>query len=175
MKKIILAGGCFWGLQHFLKTLPGIIKTEVGYANSRIVYPTYQQVCSGATNATEAVEVVYDPAAITLAQLLDAYFHVIDPTSVNRQGNDMGTNYRTGIYWTDEGQVPVIERTLAYWKKVYGRLAVESGKLVNFFPAEDYHQDYLVKNPEGYCHISPAKMRSYRLPDVSELAERGIE
>ena len=99
--KIYFAGGCFWGTEHFLKQIRGVESTEVGYANSIINQPTYQQVCSGETNAAETVKVVYDPETVNLSLLLDLYFKTIDPTSLNRQGNDRGTQYRTGIYYTN--------------------------------------------------------------------------
>ena len=107
--EIYLAGGCFWGTEHFLKQIRGVESTEVGYANSIINQPTYQQVCSGETNAAETVKVVYDPETVNLSLLLDLYFKTIDPTSLNRQGNDRGTQYRTGIYYTNKADIAVVE------------------------------------------------------------------
>lgn len=156
MNTIYLAGGCFWGLQKFFDQFDGVISTEVGYANGPDRAPTYQEVCADSGHA-ETVKVVYDEGKITLSQLLDYYFMVIDPLSVNKQGHDEGIQYRTGIYYTDEGQVPAIEEKCAEIEKQVGKkIAVAVEPLKNFFSAEEYHQKYLEKNPGGYCHI-PAK------------------
>lgn len=156
IKTIYLAGGCFWGTEHFLGLLHGVEKTEVGYANSKVPNPTYKEVCTGKTDAAETVEVIYDANEISLSFLLNLYFQTIDPTSVNKQGNDRGTQYRTGIYYTDPSERPVIEKCLSELQRHYSRpLAIEVLPLENFYPAEDYHQDYLDKNPGGYCHINP--------------------
>lgn len=169
-EKIILAGGCFWGLQAFLRRLPGVEYTEAGYANSVVPHPTYQQVCSQITGSTEAVEVGFDPSTISLRQLLDAFFAVIDPTTVNRQGNDVGTNYRSGIYYTSENQLPVIRQTLRTEQRRYARpIVTEVLPLKNFYPAEEYHQDYLEVNPGGYCHIPVSVINSFRLKSPEEL------
>ena len=151
---IYLAGGCFWGTQHYFDLVPGVIRTQVGYANGRTEHPSYEQVKYEHTGHAETVEVVYDPACLDLDELLELYFRAIDPVSVNQQGHDVGEQYRTGIYWTEESQVPVIEARMKKEQEKAGQpLAVETGKLVNFFPAEEYHQKYLEKNPGGYCHI----------------------
>ena len=153
MKTIYLAGGCFWGVQRFFDQFDGVIRTETGYANGPEKAPTYQDVCADSGHA-ETVRIDYDESRITLEELLDDYFMVIDPTSVNRQGHDEGIQYRTGIYWTEESQAPVIEARMKKEQEKAGQpLAVETGKIVNFFPAEEYHQKYLEKNPGGYCHI----------------------
>lgn len=155
--EIYLAGGCFWGTEHFLKQIRGVESTEVGYANSIINQPTYQQVCSGETNAAETVKVVYDPETVNLSLLLDLYFKTIDPTSLNRQGNDRGTQYRTGIYYTNKADIAVINQAVRALADQYKNpIAIEVKPLTNFYPAENYHQDYLDKNPNGYCHINPA-------------------
>ncbi len=156
MKEIYLAGGCFWGTEHFLKQIDGVKNTQVGYANGNKENPTYKQVCSGTTHAAETVKVEFDPEKIDLAFLIDLYFKIIDPTSVNQQGEDIGEQYRTGIYYTDPMDKPIIEKTVQYLAKGYTvPLAVEIKPLLNFYEAEDYHQDYLDKNPNGYCHIHP--------------------
>lgn len=156
-KEIYLAGGCFWGTEHFMKQIRGVEATQVGYANSTVADPDYRQVCSGRTGAAEAVKVVYDPAEVGLPLLLSLYFKTIDPTSLNKQGNDRGTQYRTGIYYTDLADREVIVRAVDELSKRYDRpLAIEVKPLDNFYPAEGYHQDYLDKNPGGYCHIDPA-------------------
>ena len=153
METIYLAGGCFWGMQKFLDQFDGVTETEVGYANGPDRAPSYQEVCKNSGHA-ETVRVVYDPARISLTKLLEFYFLVIDPLSVNRQGGDCGIQYRTGIYYADESQRSQIEAVCrAEEKKAGAELAVERKPLENFFPAEEYHQKYLDKNPGGYCHI----------------------
>lgn len=156
-KTIYLAGGCFWGTEHFMGLIPGVTATEVGFANSNTPDPSYQLVCTGTTDAAETVRVDYDPARVTLRRLLDLYFLTIDPTSVNRQGGDRGTQYRTGIYYTDPADAPTVDAALTdLAARCSGPIAIESGPLVNFYPAEKYHQGYLDANPGGYCHINPA-------------------
>ena len=156
MKTIYLAGGCFWGTQHFLGLIPGVVSTQVGYSNSSVPHPTYRDVCTGETGAAETVEVTYNPERIPLETLLGLYYRTVDPTSVNRQGNDRGTQYRTGIYYTDPADRATIEKSLhELAASTSGRIAIETGPLINFYPAEEYHQDYLDKNPGGYCHINP--------------------
>ena len=153
MKTIYLAGGCFGGMQKFLDQFDGVVETEVGYANGPDTAPSYQDVCRSSGHA-ETVRIVYDPARISLTNLLKYYFLVIDPLSVNQQGNDRGIQYRTGIYYTEESQLPEIEAVYrSEEEKAGARLAVELLPLGNFFPAEEYHQKYLDKNPGGYCHI----------------------
>ena len=162
MKTIYLAGGCFWGLQKFLDQFDGVLSTEAGYANGPDVAPTSQDVCRNSGHA-EAGQVVYDESIITLAELLGYYFMVIDPLSVNRQGNDRGIQYRTGIYYSDDGQLPEIEAVYREQEKKAGaELAVELEPIRNFFSAEEYHQKYLDKNPGGYCHIPASFFRMSR-------------
>ena len=157
MKEIYLAGGCFWGTEHFLKQIEGVEATQVGYANGNIANPTYQQVCTGTTDFAETVKVQYDADKVDLPFLIDLYFKTIDPTSLNKQGGDRGTQYHTGIYYTDTTDLPVIRETVDRLAANYSRpLVVEIGPLKNCYPAEDDHQDYLDKNPGGYCHINPA-------------------
>ena len=157
MKTIFLAGGCFWGLQKYLSLIKGVTNTEVGYANGETINPTYVQVCAGSGHA-ETVRVEYDENSVTLTRLLDLYADVIDPTSVNRQGGDAGIQYRTGIYYVDETDRAII----AGWLILLGEsltkpVAIELKPLDNYYPAEEYHQNYLDKNPGGYCHISNDK------------------
>ena len=154
---IYLAGGCFWGTQRYFDCLKGVLSTEVGYANGKTANPTYEQVKHEGTGHAETVKVAYEPAVISLEELLEQYYKVIDPTSVNKQGGDVGVQYRTGIYYTDETQRVVAEASLAGLQKKYDKpLAVECQPLEHFYSAEEYHQKYLEKNPGGYCHISPA-------------------
>ncbi len=161
--EIYLAGGCFWGTQRYFDCLGGVVKTEAGYANGNTANPTYEQVKYEHTGHAETVHVMYEPERITLKELLEQYFKVIDPTLVNRQGGDVGVQYRTGIYYTDPADQPVIDAALKELQKQYDRpLAVEALPLANFYTAEEYHQKYLEKNPNGYCHISPAMFTAAR-------------
>ena len=153
--EIYLAGGCFWGVQEYFSRIPGVVSSTAGYARSRVPNPSYRQVCGGQTGAAETVRVVYDPSRVSLATLVRQYFKIIDPFSVNRQGNDVGSQYRTGVYYSDAAQRPELERLFAEKTREYGRpLAVELLPVENFYDAEVEHQDYLKKNPGGYCHIS---------------------
>lgn len=157
MKEIYLAGGCFWGTQKYLQLVPGVHKTEVGYANGSTERPSYRDVCGGSGHA-EVVRVQYDEGVLPLRELLELYYESVDPTSVNRQGGDKGVQYRTGIYYTDPGDAPVVEKSLKSLENRLGRrVAVENRPLQNYWPAEEDHQDYLNKNPGGYCHI-PARL-----------------
>lgn len=160
MKEIYLAGGCFWGMEHFLQLIRGVEKTEVGYANSIKPNPSYEDVCTGKTLAAETVKVTYSPDVLPLSLLLSTFFKAIDPISVNKQGGDVGLQYRTGIYYTDDEDLAVIKKVFEKVQTGYNRpLATEVMPLDNFYPAEEYHQDYLEKNPSGYCHISPELFR----------------
>lgn len=151
---IYLAGGCFWGLEHLMQSITGVLDAESGYANGTCAAEAnYQTVLTGTTGFRETVRVVYDPHRVSLDALLMAYFYVIDPTLKNRQGNDIGTQYQTGIYYIDEHSREIVERIAAMEKSRNKAFHVEIGSLVNYFPAEEYHQDYLEKNPTGYCHI----------------------
>ncbi len=153
--EIYLAGGCFWGTEAYIKKLPGIIETEVGYANANKDNPSYEDVCTGTTEAAETVKVSYNADVISLPLLLQAYLRTIDPFSLNRQGNDIGTQYRTGIYWSDPTDAPLVESSLIGLARKSGKQPrVEAAPLANFYPAESYHQDYLDKNPFGYCHVN---------------------
>ena len=157
MQTIYLAGGCFWGMQKFFDQFEGVLSTQVGYANGPDRAPTYQEVCRNSGHA-ETVRIDYDEGKLSLDKLLELYFLVIDPLSVNKQGGDEGIQYRTGVYYTNPDQLPMIQA--AFEKeaaKVGAPLAVELLPLQNFFPAEEYHQKYLDKNPGGYCHI-PQRM-----------------
>lgn len=153
-KTIYLAGGCFWGVEKYLSLIDGVVGTETGYANGKTENPTYDDVCFRDTGHAEAVKVTYDTDKISLNKLLEEFYKVIDPTALNRQGNDVGIQYRTGIYYTDRDDLPVIKKSLEELQKRYERtLAVEAAELQNYSTAEEYHQKYLDKNPNGYCHI----------------------
>lgn len=161
MTKIVyFAGGCFWGTEHYLKKIRGVEDTQVGYANGKLSNPTYEEVCTDTTGFAETVKVVYNPEILPLPRLLELFFMAIDPTTANRQGHDVGTQYRTGVYYTDEADKGVILAALERLnEECDGRSVVECSPLQNFYDAEDYHQDYLDKNPMGYCHLSPELFR----------------
>ena len=152
-KTIYLAGGCFWGIQKFFDQFKGVLRTRTGYANGPTAHPKYEEVCSDSGHA-ETVKIIYDDSVISLKELLDHYFQAVDPLSVNRQGEDSGIQYRTGIYYSDRSQLPEIEdRVREESEKLGSPLAVEVLPLSNFYKAEEYHQKYLDKNPGGYCHL----------------------
>lgn len=154
MKNIYFAGGCFWGTEHFFKQINGVIDTEVGFANGETENPTYQEVYTDKTGFAETVHVIYDEKVIDLKFLLNMFFKAIDPTSLNRQGHDEGTRYRTGVYYVSEDQLPIIEEVFNEQQKlIENPIVVELLPLKNFYNAEEYHQDYLDKNPDGYCHL----------------------
>lgn len=154
MKTIYLAGGCFWGVQKFFDQFDGIVNTVVGYANGITENPKYEDVKHEITKHAETVKIDYDESIISLNQILEYYFMVIDPTSINKQGGDIGISYRTGIYYVDKKDEDIIKAYCANVQKSYVLpLAVEIEPLDNFYNAEDYHQKYLDNNPTGYCHI----------------------
>lgn len=156
--RIALAGGCFWGMQDLLRKIPGVISTQVGYCGGRSSYPTYPQVCTGGTGHAEAVLIEFNPAQLSLSDLLLWFFRMHDPTTLNQQGNDKGSQYRSEIFCWDRSQLEVglatIKRVEAsgFWKSpVETKVSVLQGK---FWPAEEDHQDYLQKNVGGYsCHF----------------------
>ena len=154
LKEIYLAGGCFWGTEHYFKQIDGVVDTEVGYANGTTENPTYKDVCTDKTGFAETVHVTYNADKVSLKFLLEMYFKAIDPMSINRQGHDTGTQYRTGVYYTDSTDEATISKVFDEEQKhIQGKIAVENLPLKNFYKAEDYHQDYLDKNPDGYCHL----------------------
>lgn len=162
MKTIFLAGGCFWGAQHYLKQIRGVVETQTGFANGTSEGAvTYEQVYTDRTGYAEAVRVVYDETLLSLEKLLDLFFVSIDPVSVNRQGDDEGTRYRTGIYYIDPADAVVAREKLRVLQAGYSSpVAVELAPIEVFYPADEYHQDYLDKHPDGYCHL-PAALFEY--------------
>ncbi|HEY8389843.1 MAG TPA: peptide-methionine (S)-S-oxide reductase MsrA [Clostridia bacterium] len=151
-KEIYLAGGCFWGVEEFFSNISGVVFTQTGYANGISEKTTYQDIKK--TDHSETVYIKYDTDVLSLDNLLDYYFMIIDPTSINRQGNDIGRQYRTGIYYTDDQDVEVIRSKIQKEQLKYTKpIVTEVQKLNNFCPAEEYHQQYLKKNPTGYCHV----------------------
>lgn len=196
-RSIYLAGGCFWGVEGYFKKLHGVYNTETGYANGKSSDTDYGSLKK--SDHAETVKIEYDMSKISLEELLLHYFRIIDPKSVNKQGNDEGRQYRTGIYYsTSDGEKSnktfddsdklsaahvtdtktSIKSLLEYESKKHGKLAVESGKLNNFVKAEDYHQDYLDKNPNGYCHINlnladkPLTDEHYPVPNKDKLKSK---
>lgn len=151
-RKIWLAGGCFWGVEEYFLRIPGVLETLPGYSNGRTPKTSYNEIKQ--TGHAEAVEITYDFAILPLEDILEFYFAIIDPVSVNKQGNDVGIQYRTGIYYRDILDLPIIKNSIAKLQKKYSRpVAIEVAMVKNFVPAEEYHRQYLRKNPEGYCHI----------------------
>lgn len=187
-RDIYFAGGCFWGVEAYFQRIKGVVEAISGYANGNTAHPTYEQVIHNNTGHAETVKVTYDPTQISLDTLLHHYFRIIDPTLLNRQGNDIGTQYRTGIYTTRAHDQAQVAAALAKLQQAYSQpLAVENVALKHFYPAEEYHQDYLLKNPGGYCHIDmrladvPLEVtdsllayqpESYKKPSEAELRQR---
>ena len=156
MQQIYFAGGCFWGTEHFLKQIRGVMLTETGFANGdeHLSNPTYRQVYTDLTGYAETVRVQFDEQQVSLEFLTNMFFAAIDPLSLNRQGEDTGTRYRTGVYYESEEQLPVLKQVFAEQQSKYRQpLAVELLPLKNYYPADEYHQDYLDKHPDGYCHL----------------------
>ncbi len=159
-KEIVLAGGCFWGTEKYVSLISGVLETEAGYANGKTENPSYEQVCYEGTGHAEAVKVVYDEDRISLKRLLELFFESINPTTLNRQGNDTGSQYRSGIYCLNDEDMRTAEAELAQLQKKYDKkVVVELMRLQNYYKAEEYHQKYLDKHPFGYCHISPSVMK----------------
>jgi len=152
---IYLAGGCYWGTEKYVSGIRGVLSTEVGFANGKTQQPTYAQVCHENTDHAETVRVTYDRERLPLETLLALFYKIIDPTSLNRQGEDSGRQYRTGVYYEDAADGPIIAASLERLQKHYAApIVVEQGPLEQFWPAEEYHQKYLDKNPSGYCHVA---------------------
>ena len=182
-RTIYLAAGCFWGAEKYLALIPGVEATEAGYANGRTENPSYEDVCRKNTGHAETVRVDYDPEKVSLTFLLDQYYEAVDPLSLNRQGGDVGEQYRTGIYFSDGADEEIIRGSIALLQESYKEpVAIEVKPLEHFFPAEEYHQKYLDKNPGGYCHIGKAKFEAakkavdkatlYRPAEKAELRKK---
>lgn len=163
MKSIVFAGGCFWGVEAYLKQIEGVAFTEVGYANGKTISPSYEEVSNGSGHA-EAVAVCFDSNILPTRRLINLYFEIIDPTSINKQGNDIGVQYRSGIFWQTNAQEELINNEVEKLaEKIKKDVAIELAPLRNFYRAEDNHQNYLDKNPNGYCHI-PKSMLDKKIP-----------
>ncbi|MBR5048702.1 MAG: peptide-methionine (S)-S-oxide reductase MsrA [Erysipelotrichaceae bacterium] len=161
-KTIYLAGGCFWGTERAMQLLDGVVSTTVGYANGHTDNPTYKEVCTDTTGYRETVKVVYDSRKISMRKIVDAFFICIDPTQKDRQKEDVGTQYQTGVYYDNEADLPLLKKIFAEKRRNYEEFYVELKPLERFFDAEEYHQDYLIKNPQGYCHVSPEEFEEVR-------------
>ena len=155
LQDIYFAGGCFWGVEEYFSRITGVHEVTVGYANGSKANPTYEEVCSGNTGHAETVHVVYDPAIVSLKTLAQQFFKIVNPLTINRQGNDVGSQYRTGIYYVNAENKDTLRSVMEEVQKKYNKpLAVELMPLKAYYLAEEYHQDYLRKNPGGYCHIN---------------------
>ena len=185
LKEIYFAGGCFWGVEEYFSRIPGVRDAVSGYANGQTENPTYEEVCSGLTGHAETVRVSYEPRIVSLETLTEQFFQIIDPTVRDRQGNDAGRQYRTGVYYADAAEQGSLERIFAAEQKKYKqKIVTELAPLENFCAAEEYHQDYLKKNPGGYCHIDfsaldglkakapPAPERKYAKLSAAELRKK---
>lgn len=185
LREIFFAGGCFWGVESYFSQVPGVQDVTVGYANGTTAQPTYLEVCSGETGHAETAHVLYDPEQVSLQQLAEHFFAIIDPLAHNQQGNDVGSQYRSGIYYTNEADLDTLQAVFdAVQKKYASPLQTELLPLRCYYLAEDYHQDYLVKNPGGYCHIDFSSLTdlgckidpaAYQKPSEDELRAKLTE
>jgi peptide-methionine (S)-S-oxide reductase len=154
MKELYLAAGCFWGVEEYFRRVKGVVETSVGYANGDWENPSYEDVCTGLSGYAETAHIKYDEAVISIEEILDKFWKIVDPTSVNKQGNDRGSQYRSGIYYIDDDDYRAIMKSLRGEAVKYDKpIVTEVEPLKNYFLAEEYHQKYLEKNPNGYCHI----------------------
>lgn len=154
MKEIVVGGGCFWGVEEYFSRIDGVVETKVGYANGHKENPSYEEVCSNTTGHAEVVYIKYDENKLDLETILESFWRIIDPTLLNRQGPDIGSQYRTAIYYMDEEDLETIIKSKEEEQKKYqDPIVTEIEALKVFYDGEEYHQDYLKKNPGGYCHI----------------------
>jgi peptide-methionine (S)-S-oxide reductase len=153
----ILAGGCFWGMEDLIRKLPGVVETEVGYTGGDLDNPTYKEVKTGKTGHAESIRITYDPAKLSYSELLEFFFQIHDSTTLDRQGNDVGTQYRSAIFYLDDGQLETARAVIADYQKsgvLPGEIVTELVPAGKFYNAEAFHQDYLMTYPEGYtCHF----------------------
>jgi len=164
LKNIYYAGGCFWGVEEYFSRIPGVYDVTSGYANGNTANPTYEEVCYMNTGHAETVHVRYDPDIISLKTLTEQFFKIVNPLSLNRQGNDVGSQYRTGVYYTDMSDIAIIQNVFDTEQKKYREAIVtELLPLKNYYMAEEYHQDYLQKNPNGYCHVDFSTLNDIEL------------
>lgn len=172
LKEVYFAGGCFWGVEEYFARIPGVYDVTSGYANGDTLDPTYEKVIYEGTGHAETIHVRYDPRYMSLKTLTRQFFKIIDPVSKNKQGNDVGTQYRTAVYYVDEGDIPVLEAVFSETQENYTKsIATELEPLEHYILAEDYHQDYLRKNPNGYCHISFETLNEVVLESPTEVVD----
>jgi peptide methionine sulfoxide reductase msrA/msrB len=177
LEEIYLAGGCFWGLEAYMARVYGVYDVTSGYANGNTEFPKYEDLIYNNSGHAETVHVRYDPNRVDIETLLAYYLKVVDPTSLNKQGNDRGTQYRTGIYYTNTQVLPVIQKVLEEAQGQYDKpIVIEVEPLDHYYLAEDYHQDYLEKNPNGYCHIDISlveepivELEDYKMPEDEDI------
>lgn len=163
LREIFYAGGCFWGVESYFARIPGVDSVTVGYANGKTENPSYEAVCSHTTGYAETVHVVYDPELVSLQTLTEHFFLIINPVTLNQQGNDVGDQYRTGIYYTDEADLETLQSVIDEEQKKYSSpIVTELLPLQCYYLAEEYHQDYLEKNPGGYCHIDFSSLKDFQ-------------
>ena len=173
LREIFFAGGCFWGVESYFSQVPGVRSATVGYANGDTANPSYQEVCTGKTGHAETVHLVYDPNQVSLQTLTEHFFLIINPLTLNRQGNDSGSQYRSGVYYTDEGDLEVLQQVRdAEQEKYTAPIQTELLPLRCYYLAEDYHQDYLEKNPGGYCHIDFSSLADFPRLEQSSAYSR---
>ncbi|MGN0478601.1 MAG: peptide-methionine (S)-S-oxide reductase MsrA [Hominenteromicrobium sp.] len=170
-KEIYLAGGCYWGVEKYTSEIRGVLETTVGFANGHVPAPSYERVCRGDTGHAETVRVRYDAETLPLTALLNLFYEIIDPAAVDHQGEDVGGQYRTGVYFSSAEDEPVIRASLEkLGERIGAPIAVECRPLEQFWPAEEDHQKYLDKNPGGYCHVPLGKIRWVKTIDPKVFA-----
>lgn len=173
LREIFFAGGCFWGVESYFSQVPGVRSATVGYANGDTANPSYQEVCTGKTGHAETVHLVYDPNQVSLQTLTEHFFLIINPLTLNRQGNDSGSQYRSGVYYTDESDLELLQQVRdAEQEKYTAPIQTELLPLRCYYLAEDYHQDYLEKNPGGYCHIDFSSLADFPRLEQSSAYSR---
>lgn len=173
LREIFFAGGCFWGVESYFSQVPGVRSATVGYANGATANPSYQEVCTGKTGHAETVHLVYDPDQVSLQTLTEHFFLIINPLTLNRQGNDSGSQYRSGVYYTDESDLELLQQVRdAEQEKYTAPIQTELLPLRCYYLAEDYHQDYLEKNPGGYCHIDFSSLADFPRLEQSSAYSR---
>lgn len=173
LREIFFAGGCFWGVESYFSQVPGVRSATVGYANGDTANPSYQEVCTGKTGHAETVHLVYDPDQVSLQTLTEHFFLIINPLTLNRQGNDSGSQYRSGVYYTDESDLELLQQVMdAEQEKYTAPIQTELLPLRCYYLAEDYHQDYLEKNPGGYCHIDFSSLADFPQLEQSSAYSR---
>lgn len=173
-RTIYLAAGCFWGVEAYYQLIPGILQVESGYANGDTEDTTYRQI--GKTGHAEVVKIDYDSNTIHLAEILDRFYLIVDPLALNRQGNDVGTQYRSGIYYVTDEAKEIIDQSMDLFHERLGQTSyIEVEKLENYIPAEDYHQDYLANNPGAYCHVDLNQSKHILYPGIEKPSQADLK